>query len=70
MGNAFKQKEGRFSLDKRKKYITTRVGKHRNRLHRGVVEAPFLEIFKVRLNQVLSNPIDLKTSLLIAGELD
>ena len=34
-----------------------RVVKHWNKLPREVVDAPFLEIFKVRLNGALSNLI-------------
>ena len=44
--------------------------KQLNRLPREVVDAPSLEIFKVRLDGALSNLIKLKVSLLIAGRLD
>ena len=54
-GNGFKHKEGRFKLDMRKKSFTVRVVKHWNRLPRDVVDAPFLETFKDRLNQTLRN---------------
>ena len=47
-----------------------RVVKHWHRLPREVVDAPSLETFKVRLDRALSNQIELKMSLLIAGELD
>jgi len=46
------------------------VVKHWNRLPRGEVGAPSLEVFKVRLAGALSNLIELKMSLLIAGRLD
>jgi len=46
-----------------------RVMKHWNRLPRGVVDAPSLEIFKARLDRALSKLIQL-LSLLIAGGLD
>jgi len=47
-----------------------RVVKHWNRLPREVVDALFLEIFKVRLDGAVSNLIELKMSLLTAGGLD
>ena len=49
--------EGRFRLDIRKKSFTVRVVRHWNRLPREVVDAPFLETFKARLDQALSNLI-------------
>jgi len=56
-GNGFKLKEGRFRLDRRKKFFTMRLVKHWNRFCREVVDAPFLGTFKVRLDGALSNLI-------------
>ena len=53
-GNAFKLKEGRFRLDIRKKVVMIRIMKHRKRLPREVLDAPFLETFKVRLDGALN----------------
>ena len=44
--------------------------KHWNRLSREVVDAPWLETFKVRLDRPLNNLTSVKMSLLIAGALD
>ena len=54
-GNGFKLKEGRFSLDIRKKEFTVRVVRHWNRLSSDMVNAPSLETFKVKLDQALGN---------------
>ena len=47
-------KEGRFRLEIRKNSFTVRLMRHWHRLPREVVEDPFLETFKVRLDRVLS----------------
>ncbi|KAK4815546.1 hypothetical protein QYF61_003638 [Mycteria americana] len=62
-GKAFKLKEGRFSLDIKQKFVTMRVVRHWKRLPREVVDAPFLAVFKARLDGALSNLVWWKVSL-------
>jgi len=69
-GNGFRLKEGRFRLDTKKKFFTLRVVRQWNRLPREMAHVPSLETFKARLDGALSNLIQLKMSLLIAGGLD
>ena len=68
--NGCKLKEGRFRLDIRKKFFTIRVVKHWHRLPREAVAAPFVAVFKARLDGALSNLVWWKMSLLMVGELE
>ena len=56
-GNGFKLKEGRFSLDVRKKFFTQRVVRLWNMLPRESVDAPSLEAFKAKLDGILGSLI-------------
>jgi len=51
--NGHKLKHRKFQLNMRKNFFTLRVTEHWNRLPRGVVESPSLEIFKTHLDEVL-----------------
>jgi len=53
-GSGFKLEEGRFRLDSKKKFFTTRMERHLNRLP-SEVDLPSLEAFKARLDAALSN---------------
>ncbi|KGL96349.1 hypothetical protein N301_05804, partial [Charadrius vociferus] len=53
--NGLKLEEGRFILNIRKKFFTSRVVRHWNRLPREAGEAPSLEGFKARLDVALGN---------------
>ena len=48
-------KKGRYRLDIRGKLFTERVMRCWNRLPREVVDAPFLEVFKARLEGALGS---------------
>ena len=69
-GNSFKWKEGRLRLDVRKKFFTARVVRHWHRLPKESVAAPSLAVFKTRLDGALSNLVQWKVSLPMAGGLE
>ena len=54
-GNGFKLKEGRFTLDIRKKLFPVRVVRPWHRLPKEAVAAPSLEGFEARLDGALGN---------------
>jgi len=54
-GSGFKLKDGRFRLDRRKKFCTVKVVRHWTRLAKEAVAAPSLAVFKARLDGALSN---------------
>jgi len=51
----YKLKQRKFQLNMRKNFFTLRVTEPWNRLPRGIVESPSLEIFKTLLDMVLCN---------------
>ncbi|KFR14279.1 hypothetical protein N306_11282, partial [Opisthocomus hoazin] len=53
--NGCKLKQGRLTLDIRKKFFPMRVVKHWNRLPREAVDAPSLAVFKARMDGAVSN---------------
>ena len=68
--NDLKLKEGRFKLDIWKKVFTLRMVRHWNRLPGKAVNVPCLEVFKDRLERVLSNQVSEEVSLPTAGRLE
>jgi len=55
--NGFQLTEHRFRLNKKTKFITTRVVRHWNWLPGELMDSPSLEVFKIRLDGALSNLI-------------
>jgi len=52
-GNGHKLEQRKLQLKTRKNFFTLRVTEHWNRLPRGAVESPSLEILKTHLDKVL-----------------
>ena len=68
-GNGFKLRQGRFTLDIRRKFFTQRVVMHWNRLPKEAVDAPSLEAFQARLDVALGSLVWWLATLHIAGGL-
>ena len=67
MGNGFKLKEGRFSLDISKKFFMMRVMRRWHRLPRDAVDAPSMEVLKARLDGDLGSLICCVAALPMSG---
>jgi len=69
-GNGFKLRQVRFRLDIRRKFFTQRMVTYWNRLPKDVVDAPFLEAFKARLDVALGSLVWWLVTLHRAGEVE
>jgi len=56
-GNGFKLHQRRFTLNISINFFTAGVIRHQNRLSREVVESPFLEVFKKRVDVALQDVV-------------
>ena len=56
-GNGFKLRREKFRLDIRRGFFTQRVVTNWNRLPKEVLDAPFLEAFKARMNVALGSQV-------------
>lgn len=54
-GNGHKLLLGRFWLDTREKIFPVRINSHRNIFHRGVVDSPMCDSYKIQLDWVLGH---------------
>ena len=66
-GNGCKQRQGRFTLDMRRKFFTQGVMTHWARLPKEAVDAPSLEAFKARLDVALGSLVWRLATLPTAG---
>ena len=66
-GNGFELKKSRFRLDIRKKFFTVRVVRHWNRLPQEAVDVPSLGVFKIRMDEALSNLVYWKVPVHVGG---
>jgi len=55
--NGHKLKHRKFLLNMRKNFFSLRVTEHWNRLPRGLVDSPSLEVFKTRLDKILCSQL-------------
>jgi len=63
--NGYQVKKSRFMKDSRKKFFTMRIVKHWNTLPREILDAPSLEVFRVRQDGTPKHLISWKVSLLM-----